>query len=247
MSRQASRNGKAAAMKLTWMKSLFSIPCLPFLMRLPHGYTEDPANHFCRIFPDGARPVFDAYIVPWRDTEPVRHVLLVGGILVLPAGWEAVVGRDAGVTAVNLHGAVRDFQVYRFAGILVRTGIPVVFKHHMEVNVHFPAVYPCGNLIRNGRQGMEKRLFIQVSSQPLPIRQEEPVFHPPGGHAGQVPYLSMGRCTHQKLGGCRPYEPLDLCVVLFLIDIIHQPLHPVVKRQPQCGWLSLLCLQPGDE
>lgn len=46
---------------------------------------------------------------------------------------------------------------------------------------------------------------------------------------------------------CRPYEPLDLCVVLFLIDIIHQPLHPVVKRQPQCGWLSLLCLQPGDD
>ena len=34
---------------------------------------------------------------------------------------------------------------------------------------------------------------------------------------------------------CRPYEPLNLCVVLFLIDIIHQPLHPVVKRQPQSG------------
>ena len=129
-----------------------------------YGYAlEDPANHFCRIFPDGACPVPDAHIIPWRDTELVRHVLLVGRILVLPTGWEAVVGCDAGVPAVNLHGAVRDFQVYCFAGILIRAGIAVVFKHHMEVNVHFPAVYPCGNLIRNGRQGMEEGLLIQVS------------------------------------------------------------------------------------
>ena len=32
----------------------------------------------------------------------------------------------------------------------------------MEINVHFPAIYPCGDLIRNGRQGMEEGLFIQV-------------------------------------------------------------------------------------
>lgn len=54
----------------------------------------------------------------------------------------------AGVSAVNLHGAVRDFQVYGLVCILVRTGIAVVFKHHMKINVHFPVIYPCGNFVR---------------------------------------------------------------------------------------------------
>ena len=33
----------------------------------------------------------------------------------------------------------------------------------MEINVHLPAIYPCGNLVRNGRKGMEEGLLIQIS------------------------------------------------------------------------------------
>ena len=87
----------------------------------------------------------------------------MGGILVLPAGREAVVGSYAGASAVNFHSAVSDFQVYGLAGILVRAGLAIVFKHDMEINVHFPAVDPCGNLVRNSGQGMEEGLFIQIS------------------------------------------------------------------------------------
>lgn len=71
-------------------------------------------------------------------------------------------GCYTGTSAVNLHGTVCNLQVYVFADILIRAGTAVVLEHDMKINVHFPAVDPCGNLIWKGRQWMEERLLTHI-------------------------------------------------------------------------------------
>ena len=70
---------------------------------------------------------------------------------------------NAGRTTVNLHGAICNFQVNAFPGVLIRAGVPIVFKDYIIVNVYLPAIDPCGNLIRDRRQWMEERLLVLVS------------------------------------------------------------------------------------
>lgn len=87
----------------------------------------------------------------------------MSGILIPPAGREAVMRGNGGRTAVNLHRAICNLQVNTLPGILVRTRVGVILKDDMVVDVYLPAIDPCGNLIRDRRQWMQERLFIRIS------------------------------------------------------------------------------------
>ena len=82
------------------------------------------------------------------------------GVLVLHIVRKTVVCCQTLAFVIDLHEAVCDLQVNLLFHVLIRTGIPILLVHDMEVEVDSPAIDPLGNLIRDIWKRAEEFLFF---------------------------------------------------------------------------------------
>ena len=86
--------------------------------------------------------------------------------MVLDAVWEAAVAGNALVAAVDFQRALHELDVHLAPDVFVRHGIVVLMDGDVAVRVHLAVVEPFGDLIRDVRQFIQERLFLQPCLTP---------------------------------------------------------------------------------
>ena len=82
------------------------------------------------------------------------------GVLVLHIVRKTVVCCQTLAFVIDLHEAVCDLQVNLLFHVLIRTGIPILLVHDMEVEVYSPAIDPLGDLVRDIRERTKEFPFF---------------------------------------------------------------------------------------
>ena len=134
---------------------------------------EDPVDDLPGRLTDRARPVSDPLVIPLDDvTKGRRHVFRMCGVLVLHIVRKTVVCCQAFSFVIELHKTICDLQIHLLFRVLIRTGIPVLLVHDMEVEVYSPAIDPLGDLVRDIRERTKEFPFflnngcLRVSEKP---------------------------------------------------------------------------------